>query len=202
MSKHAVSNETDSKYVLCTCDQVFFKVSLWWPQGNFKRPQIFHLCKNNHSCKKRINEQPLILCCSYKSWLYFERPFKEFERPFVPQNTLKKTLRLTALRAAQNALAGRMRPAGRSLPNSELAYSPAYVFSPKKPQVTRNTRAGFSALSVRFKNKQHKIAHMDSQSQVVMWSCGNRWILPEQNEEWRNLCKRHNLPHMLRKIFF
>ena len=23
--------------------RVFFKVSLWWPQGNFKRPQIFHL---------------------------------------------------------------------------------------------------------------------------------------------------------------
>jgi len=29
-------------------------------------------------------------------------------------------VRVTALRAAQNALAGRMRPAGRSLPASEI----------------------------------------------------------------------------------
>jgi len=35
-------------------------------------------------------------------------------------------VRVTSLRAARNALAGRMRPAGRSLPTSVLAHKQCY----------------------------------------------------------------------------
>ena len=46
----------------------FFKVSLWWPQGNFKRPLggIW---------------ETVLHWCDLRS-LYFERPLEEFERPF------------------------------------------------------------------------------------------------------------------------
>jgi len=48
--------------------QVFFKVSLWWPQGNFKRTLggIW---------------ETVLHWCDLRS-LYFERPLEEFERPF------------------------------------------------------------------------------------------------------------------------
>ena len=49
-------------------DQGFFKVLLWWPQGNFKRPLggIW---------------ETVLHWCDLRS-LYFERPLEEFERPF------------------------------------------------------------------------------------------------------------------------
>ena len=48
--------------------QVFFKVSLWWPQGYFKRPLggIW---------------ETVLHWCDLRS-LYFERPLEEFERSF------------------------------------------------------------------------------------------------------------------------
>jgi len=47
--------------------RVFFKVSLWWPQENFKRPLggIW---------------ETVLHWCDLRS-LYFERPLEEFERP-------------------------------------------------------------------------------------------------------------------------
>ena len=48
--------------------QGFFRVSLWWPQRNFKRPLggIW---------------ETVLHWCDLRS-LYFERPLEEFERPF------------------------------------------------------------------------------------------------------------------------
>ena len=56
--------------------RVFFKFSLWWPQGNFKRPLggIW---------------ETVLHWCDVRS-LYFERPLEEFERPFGPSKHLKK----------------------------------------------------------------------------------------------------------------
>jgi len=61
----------------------FFKVSLRWPQGNFKRPLggIWETVLHWYDLRS----------------LYFERPLEEFERPFW-SHTLKKTLPLTICR--------------------------------------------------------------------------------------------------------
>ena len=72
-----------SNAMLVHVTKVFFKVSLWWPQGNFKRPLggIWETVLHWYDLRS----------------LYFERPLEEFERPFW-SHTLKKTLPLTICR--------------------------------------------------------------------------------------------------------